>query len=613
MGHLISRCHLLLWCVLGQYGFLVTWQMCWLLFTCTWRHNRRTDLLFGSSLCPISNPPCHGFSMCTPVISDPNLHRRWQYHSNFQHTPVSTSLQPHFHWCRHHLHGIQHPLKGTTHPWRSQLYCRCDFTQEVFTCPTVRTWHCHFIFPTPLTTAGGSAKMIPSPVHARQPPRQPWTREHLFWEWAIALGQAIDNSTWKNYGSALNSYRNFIKIHDFPLNPTAETLSLFTVYMCHHIKPNSVATYLSGICQQLEPYFLSICSARNSALVHSTLQGCKRLHAVPMSRKRALTLDDLETVTNSVSGSNDYDDHLFLAQLLTGFSTLFRLGEMTYPDDPKLRDPRKVTKCNSVQVCDSSFQFFLPGHEANRFFEGNIIIMHKNHHTFDPHKFFTAYLHLRDNKFPLSSPLWLTSKGTVLTRSFFIKCLRHFFNSDTAGQSLRAGSATSLAENGVAPSIIQAISRWASDTFKIYIQKNPVLIQALLFGQTACLHSSFIYTFDSWFFLLLLYRLCLIWSRTTTHQYSQRHGPTHPQYRLLYISRIFPSLLTSITTYDSDPRPYLMDQPKLTILHTIWSQQTRPSYQQTTHQWWLGRTGARLLNFSTPIQNDFCCAHQCFR
>ena len=185
-------------------------------------------------------------------------------------------------------------------------------------------------------------------MRSRQPLRQPWTHERLFQERAITLGQAIDNSTWKDYGSALNSYLNFVKIHDFPLETTTETLSLFTVYMSHHIKPNSIATYLSGICQQLEPYFPNVRSARNSALVHRTLQGCKRLRAVPTSRKHALTLGDLETVINSLSNSNDYDDLLFLAQLLTGFFALFHLGEMMYPNDLKLRDPRKVTKRNSV-------------------------------------------------------------------------------------------------------------------------------------------------------------------------------------------------------------------------------------------------------------------------
>ena len=45
-----------------------------------------------------------------------------------------------------------------------------------------------------------------------------------------------------------------------------------------------------------------------------------------------------------------------------------------------------------------------------------------------------------------------------------------------------AGGATSLAEAGVPPNIIQAIGQWASDTFQIYIRKNSVLLQAMLFG-----------------------------------------------------------------------------------------------------------------------------------
>ena len=47
---------------------------------------------------------------------------------------------------------------------------------------------------------------------------------------------------------------------------------------------------------------------------------------------------------------------------------------------------------------------------------------------------------------------------------------------------MRTGGATSLAENGVPPSIIQLIGRWTSDAFFIYICKSPVLIQALLYS-----------------------------------------------------------------------------------------------------------------------------------
>lgn len=86
-------------------------------------------------------------------------------------------------------------------------------------------------------------------VWSRQPRRETWTHEHLIRQCAIALGHVIDTLTWKSYGSALNSYLKFIHLHHMPLEPTKDTLSLYTVWMCHHIKPDSVDSYLSGICQ----------------------------------------------------------------------------------------------------------------------------------------------------------------------------------------------------------------------------------------------------------------------------------------------------------------------------------------------------------------------------
>jgi len=62
--------------------------------------------------------------------------------------------------------------------------------------------------------------MIQSSTKSRQPKRQPWTCERLLHKRAIALGYAIDSSTWKTYGSALNSYFEFTKSHHFPLEPT---------------------------------------------------------------------------------------------------------------------------------------------------------------------------------------------------------------------------------------------------------------------------------------------------------------------------------------------------------------------------------------------------------
>ena len=116
--------------------------------------------------------------------------------------------------------------------------------------------------------------MIQSQTKSRQPARAAWSRDRLLRERAMALGQAIDTSTMKNYSSALNSYLTFVRIHDLPVEPTPDTLSFFTVFMSHHIDPKSVSAYLSGICQQLEPYFPNVHASRHSPLVDKTLKGC---------------------------------------------------------------------------------------------------------------------------------------------------------------------------------------------------------------------------------------------------------------------------------------------------------------------------------------------------
>ena len=220
-------------------------------------------------------------------------------------------------------------------------------------------------------------------------------------------------------------------------------------------------------------------------LCKRTLTGCRRLRGVPVNWKRALTMSDLHLVINHYSNSQSHDDLLFVSQLITGFFALMRLGELTIPDDKSLFDHRKITSRTSVSISNDDYRFFLPSHKADKFFEGNTIIIQHHHVSIDPLSIFKKYLSSRDRLFPFSRDLWLRADGSHPKRSFFIRRMKLFFNSDVAGQSMHAGGATSLAENGVPPNLIQAIGRWASSAFQIYIRKNPVLLQALLFGLAA--------------------------------------------------------------------------------------------------------------------------------
>ena len=108
---------------------------------------------------------------------------------------------------------------------------------------------------------------------SRQPPRVAWTLDHLNYEQSIVLGLSIDSTTAATYTSATNSYLTFCKKHHLSIEPTAETLSYYITYQTHFIIPDSVDSYLSGIVNQLEPYYPDIHKQQGSLLVKCTLKG----------------------------------------------------------------------------------------------------------------------------------------------------------------------------------------------------------------------------------------------------------------------------------------------------------------------------------------------------
>ncbi|SJL12116.1 uncharacterized protein ARMOST_15537 [Armillaria ostoyae] len=228
---------------------------------------------------------------------------------------------------------------------------------------------------------------------SRQKAREPWTLEKLYHERCLALGSAIDTATLGPYNSALNSYITFCKIHNFPVKPTADTMSYYVVFMSVHIKPESVSSYLSGICNRLENFFPDIREIRNSPIVSRTLKGCKRLKGSKVKRKSPLSHDNIRHAIKTLGQSSDYDDCLFLALLVTGFNGLLRLAELSMPDSKKSRNWRKVVHRTSVKWLAEGYTFFLPAHKADTAFEGNkVIIPTDDDPTFNPLPVFRRYL-----------------------------------------------------------------------------------------------------------------------------------------------------------------------------------------------------------------------------
>jgi hypothetical protein len=316
-----------------------------------------------------------------------------------------------------------------------------------------------------------------SSVKSRQPKRTAWPIERLIHERSIALGFAIDNTSAQTYGSAVNSYIEFCRLHNFSVEPTIDTFTFYIVFMSRHIDPRSVDSYLSGICNQLEDHWPDVRNIRKSPLVSKTLKGYKRLWSKEVKRKHPLSREQLNDAFTKLPQSPSYDDILWIVMLFTGFFALLRLGEMAMHDNPAQRNPRKYVRRLSASCSPSQYEFLLPGHKADPFFEGNRVLIKDQ----TACNLFLSYIQFRDAKFPLNPYLWLCSNGSPPTRAWFIRRLRHFFpNTNIAGQSMRAGGATALAEDGAPPHIIQSAGRWASNTFHIYIRKHPTVLHAML-------------------------------------------------------------------------------------------------------------------------------------
>ena len=329
--------------------------------------------------------------------------------------------------------------------------------------------------------------MSPLPLtRAREPLHIAWSRDRLDRERAITLGHAVEASTLLTYNSHLQSYLNFCKLHAFPIEPTPDTLSYYIVYMAHQIKPASVAAYLSGICNTLQPHFPDVRSSRNSPLVTKALAGMRKVRGLPPTqRKRPLSSEDLSTLLSNFKPTN-YDNVLFCTMLLTGFAALLRLGEMTQPDNPHKRSNRKSTLRHSLILSEHQFSFHLPFHKADRLYQGNmVVVLRKPDPESDPLAYMRAYLSQRDNLFPYHPELWLTSSRSIPTYSWFVAKLRSTLGPNVGGHSIRSGAATALALAGVPDNVIQAMGRWASEAFKIYIRKHPIVLHALIHGRSA--------------------------------------------------------------------------------------------------------------------------------
>ena len=156
------------------------------------------------------------------------------------------------------------------------------------------------------------------------------------------------------------------------------------------------------------------------------------------------------------------------------FYSCHRMGELVQKNGHSLFDWRKIIKRASLTFEKGRAQYRLPYHKGDPFYRGCDVIL-TTQDVADPVVMLRDYVQKRDRLHGAKAALFLHENGTHPTRSWFELKFFAVLDRQFGGHSPRTGYATFLASLGIAESIIQAVGRWSSEAWKIYIRENPAV------------------------------------------------------------------------------------------------------------------------------------------
>lgn len=288
---------------------------------------------------------------------------------------------------------------------------------------------------------------------------------------ALLQSNALDQSTVRGYAIGARDYLRFCLLHHLPLDPTPLTLARYIAYTSQFIA--SGPHYLSGVRHYLRDLYPEFDSNRRHPMVKSTIRGSRKFRADPIRRKLPLRTTHLNTFLQVVLHTQQYDDLLFITILSCAFYACHRIGELV-PPAPPLFDWRKIIKRDTLQFSNGRIHYFLPYHKGDPFFRGSDILI-TSQEVADPVTLLKVYTQLRDQKHGARAPLFLRENGSHPSRAWFDHRFFALLDRSYGGQSARAGGATFYASLGISEDILQALGRWSSAAWKIYIRDHPTI------------------------------------------------------------------------------------------------------------------------------------------
>lgn len=283
---------------------------------------------------------------------------------------------------------------------------------------------------------------------------------------------AIEKSTGKGYATGARDYISFCLSHNLSIEPTPQTLSRYVAYTSLFIA--SAPKYLTGARHFLSDIYPDFDQNRAHPLVKATIRGSKKIRADGVQRKLPLRTSHMEAFLIRAKVSQSYDDLLFITILSCCFYACHRCGELVQKNGRDLFDWRKIIQRDSLTFFEGRAQYRLPYHKADPFYRGTNIL-HNSQEVADPVALLQEYTARRDALHHARLALFVRENGLHPTRSWFDSRFFALLSREFGGHSARAGGATFYASLGLSEDVIQAIGRWSSAAWKLYIRDNPTI------------------------------------------------------------------------------------------------------------------------------------------
>ena len=260
----------------------------------------------------------------------------------------------------------------------------------------------------------------------------------------------------------------------FPL-PSRRMDALPVCFLAKTVQHASIKVYLSGVrALHIDQGFSDL--SAGCLRLRRVLRGIKRCQGSPVASRLPITDDLMLVIWNSLDLS--LPDHcMFWAACCRGYFGLLRASEFTVPNlasfSPSLHLSVQDISMDSM-VSPSYMRVNIKGSKTDPFRQGCYVHIGAGHLPLCALSALMTYLSLRGNS---AGPLFLFQDGRPLSRATLTDWLRQIMASarvpgNFSSHSFRIGAATVAARNGVPDHLIQAMGRWSSNAYQLYI-KTP--------------------------------------------------------------------------------------------------------------------------------------------